>query len=85
MFVTQEDCAKQFAIVMQATQIAVIHLVSHLERNGLLKKEDVAASYERTAATLPPDLNGRDVTQQVLRGIAIGLREAGTGGPRVVK
>ena len=65
--------------LMAGMQTAIVHLYNALCAKTGISQEDLATSFEETAAAIPAEMTNREAIQVVLRQVASGIRNSGAG------
>lgn len=73
---------KQLQVIIglvSGMQMTSVHLANVLCHKCGISHEDLATSYEETAALVPENVANRELIQLSLRQVASGIRNVGTG------
>ncbi len=65
--------------LMAGMQTAIVHLSNMLSYKTGISREEMAISFEETAAAISAEVNNRELMQLALRQVALGIRNSGAG------
>lgn len=71
-----EEQLKTIVGLIAGLEMAVVHVCNVLDQKGIVGREDMADSFEATAANLPAAMMNREIVAMPLRQIGLALRNS---------